>query len=77
MKLDIVLFNLPAGQIAGSAASILKVTKLSYEYPPLYIESGCNLVVPWSKHGHGSIGGRWLMFCMSAGNRSCIAAGRN
>jgi hypothetical protein len=63
MKLDIVFSELAAVPEGNSVASVLKVTKLTYDYPPLYIENGCNLVVPWSKHGHGSLGGNWLMFC--------------
>ena len=62
MKLDIV-FSMAASGADSTAASVLRVTKITYEYPPLYIEDACNLVIPWSKNGHGSIGGQWLMFC--------------
>jgi hypothetical protein len=59
MRLDIVL-NANSESTSASSAHLL-VLKIEYEYPPLYIENGCNLVVPWSKNGHGSIGGVWLM----------------
>jgi hypothetical protein len=70
MKLDIVLTLTGAAGGGKLARSTLKVTKVSYDYPPLWIEDGCNVVIPWSKNGHGSIGGQWLMFY--AGNNMTL-----
>ena len=65
MVLEIVL-NLKAASTGVTMRAVgvttLRILKVTYQYPPLAVEDACALVVPWSEHGHGSIGGLWLMF---------------
>jgi hypothetical protein len=71
MKLDVVLTRLPGAALSPQqAASTLTVTKVAYTCPPLFIADGCAVVIPWSDHGHGSIGRQWLMFY--AGNNMTL-----